>query len=299
MVNLTGITEFTLRGWELRYSAFEPVRTDTGRRRYSDRDLQRALLLRELVKREHKIGEIASKSLNELKELVASQPDPMPIPTLTPVPRFKGEIQGVIKSVALKDWAHLESIMSRTVGSRVKPINVILEFFLPLFEQMGLEVAAGRMSISQEHILSAMLKHYLNRLTPPGQIHPRFKVVVASPEGDFHELGILTANAMAIQAGLQTLFVGPNMPKDQLCESAIQFGATHLILGSSVTASEGAKEDFYHFVHFLDQHIPKDVTFWLGGRASQPVTLNRKFFSLISLAQLQQKLSELGGVIEK
>jgi DNA-binding transcriptional MerR regulator len=294
IVDMTGITEFTLRGWELRYGAFKPKRTATGRRRYSPQDLEKALLLRELVNREHKISLIAGKSAAKLKSMMGAE-------TTHPLrssEKFKPEIQDVMKSLALQDWLRLEAVISNAV-SRAKPLVAIRELIIPLFEQMGLEVAAGRLSISQEHILSSMLKQSLNRLSSSKEIHSEVKIVIASPEGDFHELGILAANAMAIQLGACSLFIGPNTPKNQLCETASRFGATHLLLGSTITKEEGAKDDFFEFVHFLDKNLPKNVCFWLGGRASQVVQLKRETAHLASLLDLEQKLSDLKSARRK
>lgn len=70
VVDLTGLSEFTLRGWENRYEAFRPNRTATGRRMYSQSDLQKAILLRELLLRDHRIGEIADLSVAALQDLL-------------------------------------------------------------------------------------------------------------------------------------------------------------------------------------------------------------------------------------
>ena len=139
---------------------------------------------------------------------------------------------------------------------RLKPLDAILRFFIPILEQIGFEVSAGRLSIAQEHILSAMLKQNVHRLIQTSNQKSKIKIVIASPEGDFHELGILGAHAIANQLKVCSIFIGPNTPKDQLCETASRFGATHVILGSTVSKNEGAKEDFYSVVHFLDKNLP-------------------------------------------
>ena len=157
---------------------------------------------------------------------------------------------------------------------------------------MAHEVAAGRLSIAQEHILSSMLKQKLNRLDSGKEVKATKKIVIASPEGDFHDLGILAANAIAIQHGVCTLYIGPNTPKNQLCETANRFGATHILVGSTVSKKEGARDDFYTFVNFLDQNLPKNVVFWLGGRSAQPINLKREVVNLQSLQELEQKLRE-------
>ena len=70
VIELTGVSEYVLRAWELRYDAFSPKRTDTGRRLYSKNDLEKAKTLWELTQKGHKISEVAPKSLSHLKELL-------------------------------------------------------------------------------------------------------------------------------------------------------------------------------------------------------------------------------------
>jgi DNA-binding transcriptional MerR regulator len=53
----TGLSPDVLRVWEKRYQAVEPGRTKTGRRLYSDDDIERLRLLREATSRGRRIGE--------------------------------------------------------------------------------------------------------------------------------------------------------------------------------------------------------------------------------------------------
>ena len=69
MIELTGLSEFTIRGWENRYQAFSPDRSDTGRREYRKKDIERALLFRELLNRGHKISHIAKRNNQKLQSL--------------------------------------------------------------------------------------------------------------------------------------------------------------------------------------------------------------------------------------
>jgi hypothetical protein len=157
-------------------------------------------------------------------------------------------------------------------------------------EQIGYAVSAGTLSIAQEHILSAMLKQNVHRLIHPNLQSSKIKTVIAGPEGDFHELGILAAHAIANHHKTCSIFIGPNTPKDQLCETAIRFGATHIILGATVSKKEGAKDDFYSYIHFLDKNLPKNIAFWFGGRAAQAVSLNRETLLFRSLVELEHQL---------
>ena len=70
VTQLTGISSHTLRKWETRYGAVEPVRTDSGRRLYTQSQVQRLSLLRDLIRRGHQISRLAAMSDTELTGLL-------------------------------------------------------------------------------------------------------------------------------------------------------------------------------------------------------------------------------------
>ena len=73
----TGLLADRIRVWERRYGAVEPVRSATGRRLYSDADVDRLRLLREVVDRGHAIGAVARLEIGRLAELAGVLPSRM------------------------------------------------------------------------------------------------------------------------------------------------------------------------------------------------------------------------------
>ena len=69
----TGIHPETLRVWEKRYSLVVPTRTDTGRRVYSDQDLYRLSLIKQLVDQGYPPSGLASLPVEKLKERLAGK----------------------------------------------------------------------------------------------------------------------------------------------------------------------------------------------------------------------------------
>ena len=62
----TGIHVSTIRMWEARYGALQPVRTEGGARRYSGTDLERLRVIKLLVDRGHKPSTLAALNLEQL-----------------------------------------------------------------------------------------------------------------------------------------------------------------------------------------------------------------------------------------
>jgi hypothetical protein len=69
----TGIHPETLRVWEKRYQLVVPTRTDTGRRVYSDDDLYRLSLVKQLVDQGYPPSGLASMTVEKLKERLAGK----------------------------------------------------------------------------------------------------------------------------------------------------------------------------------------------------------------------------------
>ena len=69
----TGIHPETLRVWEKRYGMVVPTRTDSGRRVYSDADLYRLSLIKQLVDRGYPPSGLANLAVEKLKERLAGK----------------------------------------------------------------------------------------------------------------------------------------------------------------------------------------------------------------------------------
>lgn len=72
---ITGISAHRLRIWERRYNNLKPGRSDSGRRLYSSRDVQKLVLIKSLLDAGHSIGMIAELSVEELENKVNRDPN--------------------------------------------------------------------------------------------------------------------------------------------------------------------------------------------------------------------------------
>ena len=72
---LTGLSQHVLRVWERRYSAVEPIRSETDRRLYRQQDIDRLTLLKALVDRGQAIGSIAELDNEELQRRLQQSSD--------------------------------------------------------------------------------------------------------------------------------------------------------------------------------------------------------------------------------
>lgn len=297
VADLTGLSEFTLRGWEGRYNAFTPNRSETGRRQYTKVDLKKAFLLRELTQSGHRIGDIARCSNSILEKKLDHQnlaTDSNHSKTLDNH-NHHDNIESVMKLALLQDWNRLKVKLSELIQKK-NTLAAVQEVILPLLARLVAYVASHRLGIAQEHILSALIKEQLYILiskVPSKQKKVKgVSVVIATPEGDYHELGILVAHVILAARGVNSLYLGVNAPKNELCETAIRFGASHILLASTISRRAGVNEDVFSYVHYLDQHLPRAMDLWIGGRNFEQLNLklNRNVTLLKSLNELSDSI---------
>lgn len=298
MIELTGLSEFTIRGWENRYKAFSPQRSDTGRREYDKKDIERALLIRELLKRGHKISKIASLSDLKLKSLFEQFEEIHQV--------FQNEIQNksvaeALELMALQKWSDLSSLFKNIKYKEASAM--VHRFFLPLLKELAVEIRAGLVSVAQEHILSSLLKEKIysvlsdleskKKFTHSGR---KYRFVLATPEGDYHEIGLLLAHLLIRSSGFTSLYLGPNTPARDLAETALRFEATHLLVVSTVSKKNGARQELLSFVSDLQNKIGSQTQIMLAGSQVPHMSReeNTNLVNIENFDELESHLQFLG-----
>jgi DNA-binding transcriptional MerR regulator len=71
--SLSGVPTPTLRVWESRYQTFQPLKTESKHRLFTDDDVLKATLLKRLTEQGHGIGQIAKLSTTDLNNLLQQQ----------------------------------------------------------------------------------------------------------------------------------------------------------------------------------------------------------------------------------
>ena len=67
---ITGLSIHVIRAWEKRYNAVVPFRTDTNRRLYTSKDVEKLKLLSAASNMGYSIGNIANYKIDDLKSIV-------------------------------------------------------------------------------------------------------------------------------------------------------------------------------------------------------------------------------------
>ncbi len=255
---LTGISVDTLRAWERRYAVVAPDRDERGRL-YSEGDVERLRLLRQLVEQGHAIGRVATLSSDELRALVTRGPDPVPYDGPASAPT---DLAPLIAAAERFDAPALRRELTRLAA--ILPSRALArEVALPLLQQLGEGWHEGRYSAAQEHLVTAELRSLIGALArlhavPEGS--PR--LMLGTPQGEQHEIGTLVASLVASGSGFQAFYLGPSLPAAELVAAARRVAPRAVVLG--FTGLDEAPESLTALVE-VARTLPPAIELWVGG----------------------------------
>lgn len=282
---LTGINANTLRAWERRYEQLRPQKTPQGSRLYSSQDVEKLIILWDLVQKGHLISRIAGLTIAELTNLqrdlakLTKPPQALATPEREIVERQHQS--RILRSLQKFDLAGLQSNL-QIARFELSPKSIVHHLVLPLMKEVGDLVAESKIKISQEHLLSSLLRDHLGQIYQslnPFETRKRLdaaKILLTTREGDLHEFGILLAAILCRIAGHETYYLGPNMPAEDLAAACREFKIDILILGLAQIPKEREFITPSRFLKKIDQLTPRKLQFICGG------TNNISFDSLSS-----------------
>lgn len=264
VAKITGLSLDTLRAWERRYKAVVPERSDRGRQ-YGPEHVERLMLLNQLVQKGHAIGGIASRSDEELRGLLAQQPS-----QLVPVPAPPTEmLASVLAAIENFDTIRASDELSR-LAAVLSPRDLVYQVAVPLMREVGIRWHNGTLAIAQEHLVSEMLRTLLGsmmRLVRPS--NPAMKMVLATPAGESHEFGILAAAMLASLAGVEPVYLGPNLPAREIADAVRRTSAK--VVALSITFRSETTQDE---LRALAAAMPEGAELWVGGAGSADLDLS-------------------------
>ena len=229
---VTGLPGDTIRAWERRYSAVEPRRTAGNARRYSGADIRKLSLLRTLTERGQSIGAIASLDRETLETLLTDDDragaDPRATAPTDSLERLRADY---FDAIARMDTARASRLLFRAAAV-LDNRELVFDLIVPLVREIGIRWENGSLGIAQEHFVSAELRSLLAtrmRAQPADPGAPR--IVVATPSEFRHEFGILAAAMLANGRGLDVLYLGADLPADELVWAVESARPAVLVLG--------------------------------------------------------------------
>jgi DNA-binding transcriptional MerR regulator len=211
---LTGIKAHTIRIWEKRYNLFEPNRTDSNLRVYSDKDVQDILLINLLNRNGYKISKIADLSRTERvsrAEKIKTYDSP------------ETGINKLIYALIEIDELAFDEIIDKLIQEHGIE-KTFSNFLVPFLERIGVMWLTDSISVAQEHFISMLIRQRLiieiDRLVSPQESYNKTALLYL-PENEWHEIGLLYYHYVIKKNGWRVFYLGQSTPIEgvrEICE---------------------------------------------------------------------------------
>ncbi len=291
VANRTGLSTHVIRAWEKRYGAIEPKRSDSNRRLYSEDEVRRLQLLRQAVEVGHSIGNIANLPTVQLMQLTGSREAPaMPAPGAYAATDGADILSSCMHATQQLNAHELESLLVRASVSLSRPV-LIDTIIVPLIHRIGDAWRDGSLRIVHEHLATSVIRSFLGNMRSGYEI-PAFapKIVVTTPAGQLHELGALIVAVTAAAEGWHVIYLGPNLPAEEIGAAVAGSQANALALSTVYPAADPRVTEE---LSKIARYLPAKTKILVGGRAAPTYSqiLNQIGAHIITeLSQLRQIL---------
>ncbi len=257
---LSGIQPETLRAWERRYEVVCPRRDSRGCRIYTTEDVERLKLLRQATDLGHPIGGLAILDLEGLRQ-VAEQ--------AAHEPGHSGELRRMVCRIVDAVERYRPDECNQQLGlaaALLEPECFADKIIVPALDVVSERASRGEMSVAQEHILNccircsvlALLGSYQARASGP-------TMILATLPGEQHELGLLIIAMLSAADGMDCIYLGSDIPPDDLVVAATRTNASCVALSCVV---DPPADDLQDTLISLAQSLPDDCELWIGGKGA-------------------------------
>ena len=253
-----GVNASTIRTWERRYGVPKPIRTRNGRRRYSDEEVRRVQLLAELLVTGAQIGDIIQLPEGELALLLENRRQTSDVDTPTR--------QGLILDQMKEAIVQRDPIMLRKkIGmalTGLPPLICVEDVLAPLMRHVGDLWAAGELPVAVEHVVTAVVRQsVMSASSQQGWTESGRVLLFGTCAGEQHDLGALFAWYLSMGQGLRTVYLGADLPAEELIGAAQMFSAAALVLSMIRPDNDpNVGQD----IRMIAESLPETTELWVG-----------------------------------
>lgn len=252
---VSGIKCHTLRIWEQRYGIIQPKRTETNIRYYDDEDLRYIINISILNKHGYKISEIAKMTNEQVKEAILKFSDRSAA--------FDSQIKGLVSAMLSFDEYQFHKILTTSV-IQMGLEQTMVQVVFPFLTEVGILWQIGSIHPSHEHFASNIIKQKLY-VAIDGQVgkfaDTRKKFLLFLPEREQHSIGLLFANYLLRSRGQDVLFLGQEVPVDDLKDACTGQHPDYIF---TILTAAHIDVDKQQFVDRLSQYWPNSQIFVSG-----------------------------------
>ena len=242
----TGVSPELLRAWELRYGLLEPSRTAGRFRLYSEADVARVRRMRANLADGLSASEAARAALAERPQADS--------------PGLEEAADDLARSLEGYDDVGAQGALDGLLAAFSLDV-VVREVLVPYLHDVGERWKRGALSVGQEHFISNVIRGRLLALSRGWDRGLGPRAVLASAEGDQHDLPVLLFGVVLRTHGWRITFLGADTPVASLAETVRAIRPDVVVVAGTVRGV------FDPIVEQL-REVSKDVPLYLAGAAA-------------------------------
>ena len=228
----SGVSPELLRAWERRYGLLRPERSAGGLRLYSSGDLERVRAMQR-----HMTQGLAAREAAAL----AGQATAEAAPRRTGLAVFDPDQVRTELGDALEafDEPRAQVVFDELLSTTTVDA-LVTDVVMPYLHDLGERWERGELSVAQEHFASNVLRGRLLGLARGWGRGAGPRALLACPEGERHDLGLIAFGLALRERGWRIDYLGPDTPLESIEEAARRTAPTVVVL--SAVRSEPLEE---------------------------------------------------------
>lgn len=280
----TGIPKEVLRKWEERYGFPAPERDSCGHRTYGEDQAARLKLIKRLIDSGMRPAQVVPLEKATLQSLLQVQTDK--------TYASNGDTRLVVELMSLlrsRDNAALTEKLKHAVR-QLGLEKFVLEVMCALNVEVGDAWERGEIGIRDEHVYSEVIQNLIREeisFVTKRDGQPR--ILVTTPAGELHTLGILMVDALASLHGACCISLGAQTPLEEIPHAISDYRADIVCFCFSAAFP---KRRILPFLKALRSTVPKQIEIWIGGAGT--VGLDRSPRGINVMTSLQDIIEAVG-----
>ncbi len=211
---MLNIPSVTLRAWENRYLAVDPMRTESGYRVYSEENIEDLRWLKEQVE-DHDIN--ISQAVRMLKARKEEKSRVQYVSDLgqgTTTDAYQNMRDQIFQKLFHFQGEQANALID--FGFSMYGYDAMLHHILvPVLVRVGDEWEEGKASVAQEHYMTGVISQRFYQFFHVFPINTHLpKALSFCPEGEYHHVGLLLFSLFLRKNGLEVLYLGASTPMD-------------------------------------------------------------------------------------
>jgi methylmalonyl-CoA mutase cobalamin-binding subunit len=189
---------------------------------------------------------------------------PQPVSRPEPLPT-QSYLDACLQAVQQLDGFALEAVLMRAQVALSQPA-LIEQLIVPLMASIGNLFHDGSLRIMHEHMASAVVRSFLWSLKGSVEQSAYAPIlIVATPVGQWHEIGALIVASTASAEGWDITYLGANLPTQEIA-AAVQQQSAKVVALSLVYPADDPR--IRQELVTLRRYVGQDIEILIGGSGS-------------------------------